>query len=212
MPSSFSTVAEVKSEHVKYFESDVLQPVFKLSLEDLAQDNAADSKGNTMHSLNQILYGPPGTGKTYNTVNKAIAIANPNFNLDQAREEIKIEFDRLMKEGQIVFTTFHQSMCYEDFIEGIKPQTTPDDNRVIYKVEPGIFKRLCQAATTPNLIGFNAAYEQLIKDLSEIDATDSDTTEVKTIEIKTPTAGKSFSISLNSNNNLSLHTGPNKIL
>jgi 5-methylcytosine-specific restriction endonuclease McrBC GTP-binding regulatory subunit McrB len=59
------------------------------------------------------------------------------------------------------------------------------------------------------LIGFNAAFEQLIKDLSEFEATDSDTTEVKTIEIKTPT-GKLFSISLNSNNNLSLYTGLNK--
>jgi len=171
------------------------------------------NKENNMQStcpLNQILYGPPGTGKTYNTVNKAIAIANPSFKLDQPRKEIKIEFARLMEEGQIVFTTFHQSMCYEDFIEGIKPETTPDDKRVIYEVKPGIFKNLCQAATTPNLIGFNAAYEQLIKDLSEFDAADSDTTEVKTIEIKTPT-GKPFSISLNSNNNLSLHTGPNKI-
>lgn len=160
--------------------------------------------------LNQILFGPPGTGKTYNTVNKAIEIANSSFILNQDRKEIKAEFDRLMKEGQIVFTTFHQSMCYEDFIEGIKPETTPDDKRVIYNVKPGIFKNLCQAAITPNLIGFNAAYEQLIKDLSEIEAADSDTTEVKTIEIKTPT-GKPFSISLNSNNNLSLHTGPNKI-
>jgi len=218
MPSSNSTVAEVKSEHLKYFESDVLQPVFKLSLEDLIitpssdenHDDIEQPTGDKMHSRNQILFGPPGTGKTYNTVNKAIEIASPSFKLDQDREKIKAEFDRLMKEGQIVFTTFHQSMCYEDFIEGIKPETTPDDKRVIYEVKPGIFKNLCQAATTPNLIGFNAAYEQLIKDLSEIEAADSDTTEVKTIEIKTPT-GKPFSISLNSNNNLSLHTGPNKI-
>ena len=173
------------------------------------QDNNTQSK-LPIYPLNQILFGPPGTGKTYNTVNKAIAIANPSFKLDQDREKIKAEFDRLMKEGQIVFTTFHQSMCYEDFIEGIKPETTPDDKRVIYEVKPGIFKNLCQAATTPNLIGFNAGYDQLIKDLSEIEAADRDTTEVKTIEIKTPT-GKPFSISLNSNNNLSLHTGPNKI-
>ena len=172
----------------------------------------------SQHPLNQILFGPPGTGKTYNTVNKAIEIANPYFFIDKdteqkktrERKEIKKEFDRLMNEGQIVFTTFHQSMCYEDFIEGIKPETTPDDKRVIYDVKPGIFKNLCQAATTPNLIGFNAAYEQLTKELSEIEDAESDVIEVKTIEIKTPT-GKPFSISLNSNNNLSLHTGPNKI-
>ena len=222
MPSGQSTVHEVDNANLEDFEKSILDPVFKLSLENLITSSfdeipydTAPSKGNKMHSLNQILYGPPGTGKTYNTVNKAIEIANPSFKIkvtveDTTRKQIKAEFDRLMKEGQIVFTTFHQSMCYEDFIEGIKPETTPDDKRVIYEVKPGIFKNLCQAATTPNLIGFNAANEQLIKDLSEFDAADSDTTEVKTIEIKTPT-GKPFSISLNSNNNLSLHTGPNKI-
>ena len=222
MPSGQSTVHEVDNANLEDFEKSILDPVFKLSLENLITSSfdeipydTAPSKGNKMHSLNQILYGPPGTGKTYNTVNKAIEIANPSFKIkvtveDTTRKQIKEEFDRLMNEGQIVFTTFHQSMCYEDFIEGIKPETTPDDKRVIYEVKPGIFKNLCQAATTPNLIGFNAAYEQLIKELSEFDAADSDTTEVKTIEIKTPT-GKPFSISLNSNNNLSLHTGPNKI-
>ena len=228
MPSSNSTVEEVKGNTLKYFESEVLKPIFDLELIDLKITVPSESypdistKKSSLHKnmppLNQILFGPPGTGKTYNTVNKAIEIANPYFfinketgqKIPRERKEIKIEFDRLMKEGQIVFTTFHQSMCYEDFIEGIKPETTPDDKRVIYDVKSGIFKNLCQAATTPNLIGFNAAYEQLIKKLSEIEFSDGDTTEVKMIEIKTPT-GKPFSISLNSNNNLSLHTGPNKI-
>jgi len=217
MPSGQRTVHEVEEAYLVDFERYLLAPVFYLKLENLfikssavkILNDASQSKGYKMHSLNQILFGPPGTGKTYNTVNKAIEIANSSFILNQDRKEIKAEFDRLMKEGQIVFTTFHQSMCYEDFIEGIKPETTPDDKRVIYDVKPGIFKNLCQSAMTPNLIGFNAAYEQLIKDLSEIEAADSDTTEVKTIEIKTPT-GKLFSISLNSNNNLSLYTGLNK--
>lgn len=151
------------------------------------------------HSLNQILFGPPGTGKTYNTINKAIAIANPSFDLAQPRDKIKKEFDRLMKEGQIVFTTFHQSMNYEDFIEGIKPLKPNENGAVTYDVKPGIFKELCQAAVTPNQVDFNAAYEQLKIDLSNN----------KMINLKTPT-GKEFSISLNSNDNLSLHTGSSK--
>ena len=102
---------------------------------------------NNPTSLNQILFGPPGTGKTYNTVNKAIEIANPSFKLDQDRKEIKAEFDRLMNEGQIVFTTFHQSMCYEDFIEGIKPIEPKQENQpVIYKIVDGIFKKACAIA------------------------------------------------------------------
>lgn len=96
--------------------------------------------------LNQILYGPPGTGKTYNTINKAIEIVNPKFKVDELLDEKKIrkafkdEYNRLVDEGQIVFTTFHQSMTYEDFIEGIKPETK--DNNVIYNIKNGIFKEI----------------------------------------------------------------------
>jgi 5-methylcytosine-specific restriction protein B len=150
--------------------------------------------------LNQILFGPPGTGKTYNTINKAIAIANPNFDLKQPRKKIKEEFERLMKEGQVVFTTFHQSMNYEDFIEGIKPlKPNQVDTHLKYDVLPGIFKKVCQDAKTPNLVGFDSAFEKLKEELT--------TTEL--LSLKTPT-GKEFSVSLNSNDNLTLHTGQDK--
>jgi 5-methylcytosine-specific restriction protein B len=49
---------------------------------------------------------------------------------------------------RFVFTTFHQSYSYEDFIEGIKPVMSDvelDDN-VAYKIEDGIFKQLCKKA------------------------------------------------------------------
>jgi 5-methylcytosine-specific restriction protein B len=222
MPSGQRTVREVEEAYLVDFERYLLEPVFNLKLENLfiksttvkILDNASQSKGYVMDSLNQILFGPPGTGKTYNTVNKAITIANPEFilkdkitGINTPRNQVKAEFDKLVASGQIVFTTFHQSMSYEDFIEGIKPKTI--DDKITYQVEDGIFKKICQDALTPNISGFNAAYEQLIKELSEIEAADRDATEVKTIEIKTPT-GKPFSISLNSNDNLSLHTGQNR--
>ncbi|WP_278379561.1 AAA family ATPase [Chryseobacterium arthrosphaerae] len=115
---------------------------------------------NTLHAimkqpLNQILYGPPGTGKTYNTINKAIQIANPSFDLsDHTRKEIREEYKKLVDEGRIVFTTFHQSMSYEDFIEGIKPKIDEDENgnkKVIYDIEDGIFKRIADKARKPRL-------------------------------------------------------------
>lgn len=99
--------------------------------------------------LNQILYGPPGTGKTYNTINQAITIANPHFDLNQGREILKAEYDRLVEAGQIVFTTFHQSMSYEDFIEGIKPQIEEDSDgnkNVIYEIKDGVFKLISSKA------------------------------------------------------------------
>jgi 5-methylcytosine-specific restriction endonuclease McrBC GTP-binding regulatory subunit McrB len=104
-----------------------------------------DKKEISKMPINQILYGPPGTGKTFNTINKAISIANPKFDINnQDRQSIKREYDRLVETGQIVFTTFHQSMGYEDFIEGIKPDIK--DKNVIYDIIPGIFTELCSKA------------------------------------------------------------------
>ena len=96
------------------------------------------------HPLNQILYGPPGTGKTYNTINMAVEIANPGFDLKQDRKKVKEEYDRLVETGQIVFTTFHQSMGYEDFVEGIKPIEPKEEGKpIIFKVVDGVFKKIC---------------------------------------------------------------------
>lgn len=140
-----------------------------------------NSNNSMLLNLNQILFGPPGTGKTYNTINKSVAIANPDFNLNQARTEIKKEFDRLIKEGIIVFTTFHQSMSYEDFIEGIKPiEPKAEGQPVIYKVIPGILKEICErikniekltSNSLPNANSvsiFDELYSAFIKRLKEI--------------------------------------------
>lgn len=47
-----------------------------------------------------------------------------------------------------VFTTFHQSYSYEDFIEGIKPIMIDgeEDGNVAYHIEDGVFKQLCKKA------------------------------------------------------------------
>lgn len=45
------------------------------------------------------------------------------------------------------FITFHQSYGYEEFVEGIKPVMDDDgDGNVQYRIEPGIFKQICQMA------------------------------------------------------------------
>jgi hypothetical protein len=90
--------------------------------------------------LNQILFGPPGTGKTYNSITKSIEIVNPSFNTSQIRKLLKAEYDRLEKTDQILFSTFHQSMSYEDFIEGIKPQAPIANESLSYIIQDGIFK------------------------------------------------------------------------
>ncbi len=101
-------------------------------------------------TLNQILFGPPGTGKTYNTINKALEIINEDEEekLDWSdRKAVKKRFEERINEGRIVFTTFHQSMSYEDFIEGIKPvPPKAEANPVIYKVQNGILKTIVNEA------------------------------------------------------------------
>ncbi len=97
--------------------------------------------------LNQILYGPPGTGKTFSTIDKVVQICEPSsYHLD-AHDKNKEVYDKLVKEGRVVFTTFHQSMSYEDFIEGIKPvKPGEDDTYLKYDIEPGLFKQLANSA------------------------------------------------------------------
>lgn len=91
---------------------------------------------------NIILQGAPGTGKTYNTA--ALALAIIDGNVPESHEEIMERYEELRNEGRVGFTTFHQSMDYEDFIEGIKPEH--NEGEIEYKVEDGIFKRLCTSA------------------------------------------------------------------
>ncbi|EHU6961601.1 AAA family ATPase, partial [Campylobacter jejuni] len=96
-------------------------------------------------SLNQILYGPPGTGKTYHTIDKALEILGENL---ESRDEKKAKFDEYVKNGQIVFTTFHQSYGYEEFVEGIKPMMNNEANsqEIQYEIKDGIFKDICNRA------------------------------------------------------------------
>ncbi|EAJ7899939.1 McrB family protein [Campylobacter jejuni] len=99
--------------------------------------------------LNQILYGSPGTGKTYHTIDKALEIISKEEKIQIPSEDDRINrkkiFDEYVKNGQIVFTTFHQSYGYEEFVEGIKPIIDNDENsqEVKYDVKDGIFKELC---------------------------------------------------------------------
>lgn len=128
--------------------------------------------------LNQILYGPPGTGKTYLTIEKAVAIVdglNDEELAGKTRENLKTRFEELKQTGQIEFYTFHQSMSYEDFIEGIKPAIS-ENNQVIYDIQPGVFKKLATKAndnllfansTDSGRITFDEAFDMLQNEWEE---------------------------------------------
>ena len=119
--------------------------------------------------LNQILFGAPGTGKTYHTKEMAVEIIKKNGKVsieeiinrktdETRRKEINKEYEELIEAGQIVFTTFHQSLSYEDFIEGIKPRTI--GGNVTYEVKDGIFKQLCSRAD--KISDFDRGWNDLI--------------------------------------------------
>lgn len=98
------------------------------------------------HPLNQILFGCPGSGKTYSTKKLAVEIIEGKKLGDskEERAEILDKYEDYYNSKQIRFTTFHQSLSYEDFIEGIKPQTV--NKQIIYEVENGIFNNISQKA------------------------------------------------------------------
>jgi len=126
--------------------------------------------------LNTILYGPPGTGKTYQTIDYSVKIAAPEKYREGDHKKNKVIYEELNREGQIVFTTFHQSMCYEDFIEGIKPKS--DESGILtYSVEDGLFKQLVinaafefvgeKSSYASKSLSFSNAYDRLIDEVNE---------------------------------------------
>ena len=106
-------------------------------------------RANKTHPLNSILYGAPGTGKTYSTAEYALAIIEDR-EIDTAqksaeeRAALMSRYKELIKTGQIVFTTFHQSYGYEEFIQGLRPDTSSE--KMEFKTIDGVFKRIADKA------------------------------------------------------------------
>lgn len=102
---------------------------------------------------NLIIQGAPGTGKTYHTAEIAVALCNGVSTIKESRANIMNTYKSLIKQGRIMFSTFHQSMDYEEFVEGLKPECTTDT--VTYSIKPGLFKQICEKAKAPIIINNN---------------------------------------------------------
>lgn len=149
------------------FRNEVLS---QLDYQTTAENPMEIKKSDKKTPLNQILFGAPGTGKTYNT--KRIAVEIINGEKARTREEINVEYEILVNTKQIVFTTFHQSLSYEDFIEGIKPIMDENEDgakNITYEVREGIFKELCNNANTSTLKktsdNFDEVWDRLIEEV-----------------------------------------------
>lgn len=102
---------------------------------------------------NIVLHGAPGTGKTYDIPELAVRLCDPSFMSNgRSREEIVKRYNQLKDDERLTFTTFHQSLDYEDWIEGLRP-VVDETSQVTYEIEDGVFKRLCEAAERSKLEG-----------------------------------------------------------
>ena len=151
---------------------------------------------------NIILQGAPGVGKTYITPEIAMGIIDKK-NIGKDREEVMQAYQKAIDNGQVAFVTFHQSMDYEEFVEGWRPVGNKDEEsqgNLSYVVQNGIFKELCENATVSNvddLEKLNDAIEKLREDISQADISESE----KSIIAETPGLKKPFDI-LNKGKNM----------
>lgn len=143
-----------------------------------------------------ILQGAPGCGKTYITTELAVYLCDGE--VPSTREELKKRYKELQKEGRVEFTTFHQILDYEEFVEGLKPDTDSlNDKEMRFVVKSGIFKRICQAASATTTSNLKEAYNSFAEDVVNYD---------DIYKINMPN-GSMFGVTINGKGNLSLYTG-----
>lgn len=90
-------------------------------------------KNNLDRKMHIIFQGPPGTGKTF----------------------IAQRLARLKVSGTTGFweiVQFHPTYSYEDFMQGIFPETDLEGN-LYYRLKPGRFLEFCQRAQMPEILG-----------------------------------------------------------
>lgn len=127
---------------------------FTYQLGSKSEADTMDQASTTISAsaTNLILYGPPGTGKTFNTAAEAVRLCGEP--VPQDRAELMAVYQRLVAAGRIEFVTFHQSMAYEDFVEGRQPMTGADGEGEAesagFRLETvhGVFRRIAKRAET----------------------------------------------------------------
>jgi 5-methylcytosine-specific restriction enzyme B len=90
----------------------------------MAPDTLTDWLDAIARKKQAVIYGPPGTGKTFVAKRLAKRITNGN-------------------EDRIDLVQFHPAYSYEEFIQGIRPESV--DGVLSYPIKPGRFLAFCKA-------------------------------------------------------------------
>jgi hypothetical protein len=133
---TLTDVTKYPTDHAEY------NTFYERLLGIMGQSSKVEKLEDMDFSLNTILYGPPGTGKTHLTVRRSAEIIT-NRTIDSYTEALMIFNEHLHK--RIEFITFHQNYSYEDFIQGLRPNTKTGDQLTFFK-EDGIFKKIADRA------------------------------------------------------------------
>jgi 5-methylcytosine-specific restriction protein B len=97
-----------------------------------------------------ILYGPPGTGKTWHALRAAEELsARSTFGrnwLDLSEDEREgLRGAKAPGDQRFWACTFHPAYGYEEFVEGIRPQTS-DSGTLGFAPREGLFRSICGRA------------------------------------------------------------------
>lgn len=151
---------------------------------------------------NIILYGVPGVGKTHN-INKLINLIEKNEDSEQEifkkitqNDKSNEVLDDENLKSRVVFTTFHQSFAYEDFIEGFRPNNTGE-----IKLRDGIFKAICEDAKSDKYNNYYLVIDEINRgNISKIFGeliTLVEESKRDKLEISLPYSQKKFSVPSN---------------
>jgi hypothetical protein len=178
-PSGNTSFFKVKSKDLKEVNQLLFKPYFNVEFRTgisskLNEEDKKISLNNYLAPLNRIFYGPPGTGKTYNTILEAAKIINQDESI-RYNEALDVFNNELCK--RIEFITFHQNYSYEDFIQGLRPDTEIS-GQLSFEKKDGVFKRIADKALK-NLMDsknpaaakkeFSTVLNELIQPLSDGD-------------------------------------------